>query len=267
MNILVIGTGIIEQKLINFCKESKYLEHLYTASNNPLVNIPNVEYVDFEELIFKAKALKIDIILLENKAFIQEGIVELLKKNKLNIISVNSKWYNLEKSRIIAKELMNYYEINTPRIIKAPMTFPIVIKTNTSRLSKIVYTMDELVQLRENLGNELYFLEDYLEGFILDLVSLWDGKNILYFPHGKSLSEVQLDRLDFYKTRLTIMFSEEKADFIGFFVTKLIWSKNDWHVLEYKMHLDDTVDLNLQNKDFIYILDNAIYQKLNEISY
>ena len=63
------------------------------------------------------------------------------------------------------------------------------------------------------------------------------------------------------------MFSDEKADFIGFFTTKLFWSKNDWHVLEYNMHLNEHASINNINKDFLYLINMALYQRLNEISY
>ena len=44
MNILILNTGATEQKLINLCLKSKHLDHIYTASDKPLENIPNIEY-------------------------------------------------------------------------------------------------------------------------------------------------------------------------------------------------------------------------------
>ena len=108
--------------------------------------------------------------------------------------------------------------------------------------------------------------EEFLDGEIYYLLSLWDGKNTAHFQNEKELSEVQQDRLDLYKTKLNFMLSDEKADFTGFFTTKLIWAKNDWHVLDYIMHVNENSPLDSINKDFIYILNSAIYQKLNEIS-
>ena len=265
MNILILGTGNIEQALINLCKKSKHLDHIYTASDQPLQDIPNIEYSDYMDLVRKIKALQIDIVLNANKNLIQDGIVEFLRKNMINIFSVNKKWLNLEISRIVAKELMNYYSINTTEIIKAPKTFPIVVKTNKPYSTKIAYTMEELIKYREEMINNQVFLEEYLEGDIYYLLSLWDGKNILYFNPKFIFTEVQEDRLDLYKTKLNIMFSEETPDFIGFFISKLIWAKNDWHVLEYIMRLDSVVDMNVIEQDFLYILNSAIYQKLNEI--
>lgn len=266
MNILILGTGAIEQKLINLCLKSHFLDHLYTASKEPLEDIPNVEYTDFNDLCDKAKALQADIVLVADKSLIQNGIVEILRKRMLNIISVNQKWFNLESSRLVAKKLLNHYSINNPEVILAPMTFPIVLKTDKPELTKIVYTMQELVKIREDLSAKNIFLEEFLKGDIFYILSLWDGKNLIHFNPKMELTEVQQDRLDLYKTKLCFMLSDEKANFIGFFTTKLIWAKNDWHVLEYIMHINEQSPLESINKDFLYILNSAIYQKLNEIS-
>ena len=265
MNILIIGTGEIEQKLISLCLKSKLLDKVLTASSEPLKNIPNIEYKDFEELAQKAKALQIDIILVAKKSFIQEGIVEFFKSRLLNIISVNQKWFNLESSRIVAKQLMNHYSINNPEIIKAPMAFPVVVRTNNSTSSQIAHSMQELIEIRETLQNKTVFLEDYLDGEILYLTSLWDGRSVIHFPTNVELTEVQEDRLDLYKTKLSFMLSDENADFTGFFTTKLIWAKNDWHVLDFIMHIDKNANIFNLNIDFLYLLNAVIYQKLNEI--
>ncbi len=266
MNILILGTGIVEQKLINLCLKSKFLSHLYTASFEPLESIPNIEYENFQDLVLKAKAIQADIVLVADKTLIKDGIVEIFKQNLLNIVSVNKKWFNLEDSRLVAKQLMNHYTINTPDIIKAPVTFPVVIKTDKPLATKIAYTMSELIQIRKDLISENAYLEEYLEGNLYYLLSLWDGKNLLHFPLASCLTEVQEDRLNLYKTKLTFMFSDEKPDFIGFFTSKLIWAKNDWFVLDYIMHLNEKPDLDLIESDFLYVLNSAIYQKLNEIN-
>ena len=83
MNILILGTGTIEQKLINICLKSRLLDHLYTASNEPLENIPNIEYNSWEELAQKAKVVQADLILVVDKILIQQGLVDFLKKKML----------------------------------------------------------------------------------------------------------------------------------------------------------------------------------------
>lgn len=265
MNILILGTSETEQILINLCLKSKHLDHIYTASKKTINKIPNIEYSSYEELTHKAKSLHIDIVLVSDKNLIEDGIVEFFRKKMLNIISVNKKWINLENSKLIAKQLLNHYSINQPELIKAPLAFPIVIKTDKPITTKIAYSMQELIEIKQELAGETVFLEDYLNGEVFYLLSLWDGRNLIHFPLTKELTEVQIDRLDLYKTKLNFLLSDESADFIGFFTTKLIWAKNDWYVLEYIMHLDEKPDFNLIKPDFLYILNSAIYQKLNEI--
>ena len=92
MNILVIGTDTVEQQLIELCKSSKLLNKIYTASENPLNGVPNVEYKDLQELVRKAKALQADIVLMCDSSLITSGMVEFLKSNLLNVLCVNKKW-------------------------------------------------------------------------------------------------------------------------------------------------------------------------------
>ena len=125
--------------------------------------------------------------------------------------------------------------------------------------------MQELIKIKESLSNENVYLEEFLNGDLFYLLSFWDGKNLIHFDPDFNFSEVQEERLDLYKTKLNFMLSDERADFIGFFTTKLIWAKNDWYVLDYIMRFNEKSDLNLIKSDFLYILNSAIYQKLNEI--
>lgn len=267
MNILIISDGKLEEQLILLCQNSKYLNKIYTASKNVLNRIPNIEFNSFDDLVVKSRILQIDLIILTDKILIQEGLVEFLKEKRVNVISANKKWFNLESSRIAAKQLLNYYSINNQKIIKAPTCFPIVVKTNNPKTSKVVNSMQELIEVRETLKDEIVFLEECLYGEIINILSLWDGSSCIHFQPNFDYSEVQQDRLDYLKTKINFMLSEEKADFVGFFSTKIIWAKNDWYVLDFKMRLNLDFDLTLIDKDILYLLNIAIYQKLNEISF
>lgn len=256
MNLLIIGK--LQENL--FCN-SKLLDKLYTATFEPLEDIPNIEFESFEDLAYKSRALKIDVAITADKDLIQAGIADVLKKNLVNIIAVNQKWFNLEASRLVAKQLAGYYSINVPETLKAPLSFPVIIKTDKPKGNYIATSMQDLINKMETLRGEKTYLEEYLEGEVFNLTSLWDGKNLLSFPI-ENLTEVQQDRLELYKTKLNFMLSDEKADFTGFFTSKLLWAKNDWYLLEYKMRLDKNAQIK---GDLLYILNSALYQKLNEI--
>lgn len=264
MNILIIGTKSVEKNLIELCLKSRLIDHLYTASNEPAEGVPNIEFLDYDDLLYKAKLLQIDLVLLADKNLVEDGLVEILKKKLLNVISVNQKWFNLESSRLVAKQLINHYKINNPEIIRAPMSFPIVIKTDKPQLTKVAYSMQELIEIKGSVSGQATFLEEYLNGDVYNLTTLWDGMNLVAFDSDIVLTEVQIDRLELYKTKLSFMLSDEKADFIGFFTSKLIWAKNDWYVLDFIMHTSEEINSGLIKADFLYLLNLAIYQKLNE---
>lgn len=268
MNILIIGTDEVEQKIIELCLKSKHLDKIFTASSEPLEDIPNVEYSDYEELCQKAKALSIDITVAVDLTHMQNSISEVFKKNKVNIICSDKKWTNLQTSRIAAKMLMQHYSINTPEMLKVPATFPVVIKTDKLGVKKIAHTMQELISIREEIKDDNVFIEEFLQGEEHSLVSMWDGNSLIHFDMDLVMTEVQADRLELYKTKLTFMLSDEKASFKGFLVSKLLWAKNDWYVLRYKIapSVEEINSLLVNNaKDFGYLLNSIIYQKLNEI--
>ena len=224
----------------------------------------NIEYKDYQDLVNKAKKLQIDVSIICDKDLIKDGLTEFFNKNYLNTISVNKKWLNLENSRLAAKLLMNHYQINNPEIIKAPLTFPIMLKTEEPNVDFVAKSMQELI-VKKNKINQKTFLEEYLEGIKILLLCFWDGKNLWTNFSKNSFTEVQNDRFELLRTKLNFMFADEKADFIGIFSVKLIWSKNDWYVLEYIMHINENSRIENINTDFLYLINSAIYQKLNEI--
>ena len=58
MNILILGTGEIEQTLIKLCQKSKLLDKIYTASNEPLDDIANIDSIKnpYEGMLFFSRA-------------------------------------------------------------------------------------------------------------------------------------------------------------------------------------------------------------------
>ena len=48
-------------------------------------------------------------------------------------------------------------------------------------------------------------IEEYLKGEEYSLISMWDGKSLLHFDTIPNMTEVQEDRLNLYKTKLTLL--------------------------------------------------------------
>ena len=263
MNILIVGS--CAENLYKLIKESTMYSKLYVTVTNLEVDLPSIEYNDFEELAYKAKKLQIDLVLVTEKEYIENGLVDFLKSKFVNVISPNKKWFNLEASRTVAKQLLNHYSINTSKIILAPRDFPVVIRTDSSKVNKIANSMDELVLLMNGIAGDKYFLEEYLEGNCQKLLCLWDGACVYHFEPLLDLTEVQKDRLDLLKTKINFMMADETPDFIGFFSIKIIWSKNEWYILDFKMSFEEKIIVERVKEDFLYLLNATLYQKLNEL--
>lgn len=262
MNILVIGNSY--ENIVSLIKTSKYDFKLYTASDNPADGVPNIVFKNISELIEKAKILQIDISINLNELLILDNICEEFKKNKLNLVSINKKWLNLEISKLATKKLMEYYSINFPKIIKIPINFPVIMKSDFPEINTKISSQDELIDKLKLYKNIKTFFEEYLNDKYYSLISFWDGKNIFHLNPPQNMTEVQFDRFDLFKTKLNFLLSDEKADFTGFFTTKLVWAKNDWYIDDFKMS-DDIPIIPSTKYDFLHILDCLIYQNLNEL--
>lgn len=261
MNLLIIGDSY--QSIVLLIQTSKRDVKLFTASASPSQRIPNITFKSLKELAEKAKTLQIDLAINLDKNLILDGICEAFKANRINLISINKKWLNMEFSTLFAKKLMEHYSINFPKIIGIPLEFPVVMKSDFPELEIIIHSKEELIECLKEYENTKTFFEEYLDGESFDLISLWDRENIYLLNPPENLTEVQKDRFDLFRTKLNFMLSDEKADFTGFFTTHLIWAKNDWYVNGFEM---GNVNVNTPIRhDFLYILESAIYQKLNEL--
>ena len=263
MNVIIIGN--CSEEFVNLIKKSKLLDKLYIINNDFNKNLPSVKYRTLEELAQKLKLLQADVVIVTDKEFILTGGVEYLKANFINTISPNQKWFNLEKSRLIAKQLLTHYSISVPKTILAPKKFPLLIKSDSHLFCEIVNSMDELVEKMQTNRGEKSFLEEFLDGKKYFLLTLWDGKSAYYYINVDDLNEVQRERLSFLQTKFNFLLSDEKADFIGFFNIKLIWAQNDWQVLDFEMCFNDSLVVNYVKEDFLYLIHLVIYQKIDDI--
>lgn len=179
-------------------------------------------------------------------------------------------------------------------------SYPLVIKANglcKGKGVKIVHSENEALQTMASYlsgkfgeSGKIMLLEEFLEGEELSLMSLWDGNVLLHFPTARDfkklnkntnspntggmgafcpvlLSNEQEEKLFEYKNKLQKALALEKADFVGFIYSGLIWAKGDWHVLEYNVRLGDPetqVLLTYLETDFLLILKKAVDKKLCE---
>lgn len=258
INVLILGNS----NLIPYIKSSKFLKNLFIINNSE--NNDDLTFVTFKELAMKCRALKIDLVIVEDEKYIMQGIVDVLKNNLINCIAPNSKWTDLILSKISAKKFVNRYNILTPLTLTYPQNFPLIVKYDNGE--KIANSIQEIVETKKQVFEQspeiakTIFLEEKIEGTQFDLLSLFDGKNLLIFPpqNTKIENSIILE----YKEKLQTMLVSEQFNFIGFINSKLVLSNNKIYNIGFSLTIPKP-DIKM---DLLYIFILAVYQKLNEIN-
>ena len=255
LNILLIASE--ESKAFDLILNSKYLGKLYTNFKHE--KTVDIQFNTFQELARKCKALKIDIVLVDDEKFILQGIADVLKKNFVNCIALNAFWTQLLLSNKFSRDMMKKYGIKTPECFKYPKEFPLVIRADG--FTKVVHSMPEVLAARQEIVNnsqeiaETVFLEQFVEGEEIMLTSLFDGKTLKTFPNTK-LSETQLE---VYNEKLQRMFVTENPNFIGYINSKIIVAKQNLFNIGFDLTFP------IFKEDLLFVLISAIYQKLDEL--
>ena len=256
LNVLIASENG-QAKTIELIKKSKYLNKLYSTAR--IDGTVEVKFNTFKELAQKCKALKIDIVIVESEKWVLQGITDVLRTNLVNCLALASYANNLVLSNNFARELLNKYNILTPQKLLYPSKFPVVLKSG--EICKIGNSMEEIINIRKEIAKQSeviadsIYLEEYIDGENFNLISLFDGKNLLSFTNDKLIIE--------YSEKLKEMLISENIQFIGFLTSKLIIKDRMVYNTGFSADLSD-INLNI---DFIYLLNSAIYQKLNEIHY
>lgn len=182
---------------------------------------------------------------------------------------------------------------------------PMVIKADglcKGKGVKIVYdsstalkTIIEYLSGKFGDSSKTILLEEFLDGPEMSLMSLWDGKTLLNFLPSRDFKRLnnspdapntggmgafcpvdltleQKEKLNLYELQLENALKSERADFVGFLYSGLIWTEvdgvYDWYVLEYNVRLGDPETqaiLPHLKTDFLEILKAAVDKNLNKI--
>lgn len=254
LNVLIAGEG----KLLPIIQDSKYLKKLYIASNNEINGAINIKFNTFKELAIKCKSLQIDVVLVENEKWILQGIADVLRKNFVNCIAPTAYWAETLRDSIKSRELLVGTSINIPRKFQYPKEFPLLVRGKGFKF--VAKTLNEAIALKTNINSafpleiaQTTFLEELLEGEVLNIVSFFDGKTLKTFSDDKNIIE--------YSNALQEILLCKKANFIGFFNSRLIYKDNKLYNAGFDLDISK-IELN---KDLLFILSLGIYQKLNEI--
>ena len=256
-NVMIVG----EAKSVELVQASKYLNKLYVTTPQKIQGALNIKFNTFRELAQKCKALQIDIVVVEEEKWIQQGIIDVLSQNYINCIGATAKWAELGLYNKSCRAILEKYSIDVPKKIVLPVSFPIIVKADG--ITKKANNMQEIIDLRQEIFNrsaeigKTIYLEEYIEGEKYDVVSLFDGETLITFPH----AQIQNELLKDYTKKLENMLKKEGAHFAGFINSKLMQRDNKL------LNVGFNFEFNKPNMDidFLFLLNSAIYQKLNEI--
>ena len=266
LNVLIAGEG----KYVEEIKPSKFLNKLYVTSENEIEGTVQIKFNTFKELAQKCKTLQIDLVLVENKKWVLEGIAQVMKQHFVNCFATSTDWTELELSHHFARKMLEKYDINLPPIITLQVEFPVLVKGDG--ILKIANSMPEIIDIKEkiyNISSEVsknVFLEKYIKGEKYKIISLYDGKHLLTFPHEK----FDYDMLKDYSQKLETMLLREKANFIGFINSDLIEEDGILYNLGFSFEFimpNFEVCQMTHPKDILYFCISAVYQKLNELRF
>ena len=266
LNVLIVS--IEKSKYLEQILGSKYLNKLYVTSEEEVEGAIQLKFNTFKELAQKCRTLQIDIVLVEEEKWVLEGITTIMKQYYINCFAAASNVTKLGLSHNYARKLLEEYEINVPPVITLPLEFPVLVKGDG--ILKKAYSMQEIISIKEkvyNTSGEIskgIFLEKYLNGIKYKVISLFDGKHLLTFPH----EGVNKRLLNNYSKRLEKMLIEERLKFTGFINSEVVEENgilyNTGFSFDFTMP-DFDMWQSSYPKDILYVCLSAIYQKLDEV--
>ncbi len=313
MKVLIIGSGGREHAICNkLLSDDKKTQIFIASNNNALEDIATVINLDsVTELSQFAQDNTIDLTIVGSEELLVHGIVDEFKKHNLKIIGADKQSAQLEGSKDFAKKFMNKYNIRTAdyqtfenenqaiTYVKEQNKFPIVIKFDGLALGKgvkIPNNLDEAtLALNECFKNhDKVVIEEFLTGFEISILSLYDGKNIIPLisskDHKKALNDdkgentggmgsiaphpLYDDKLeqDFMENILNPTLTGLKAEkllFAGIIFFGLMVANDKIYLLEYNIRMGDPETqsiLPLMNNNLVDTLNSCLDQELENLN-
>ena len=182
LNVLIAGEG----KLIPLLKKSKFLKKLYATTE--VEGAVNIKFNTFNELAKKCKSLQIDIVLVENEKWILQGIADVLRKNFVNCIAPNALFAEKLIDSIASRKFLENSEILVPQKMNYPSKYPLLVRGKGFKYK--ANNFEEVLKFKNLINKtlpseiaETTFLEEFVEGEVLNVVSFYDGKTLKTFSY------------------------------------------------------------------------------------
>ena len=282
LNIWVVGNGAREQAIKTACEKSKLSKSVKLIEENCLELLSEVSQIP-------------DLVILGPEQPICDGLVDEFTARGIKCIGVNKKFSQLESSKLFAKKFIVNHGIKCAKLLPIESNdFPQVMKFDglcKGKGVKVLYNNDEKNVFARKFTGMRYFIEEYLEGEEISVMSyLYNGRLINFRPARDfkrlsaakdapntggmgaytpvNLTDEQQIKLQIYLEKLVKSLLTEGADFNGFIYSGLIWTRGDWYVLEYNVRLGDPecqAVLSLLDSDLMDILEACVDGTLDQL--
>lgn len=263
---------------------------------------------NIEELAKTAASCGINIVIAGPENHLAEGIVNEFKKYDIPCIGTDRFWTQLESSKLFAKKFLQKYSIKTAKYetitsnTMPQIPYPLVLKadglcagkgvTIAQNEAEVQKTIQEYLEGKFGKASKTIVAEEFLDGEEISLISLFDGKTLLPFIPARdfkklqngdkgpntggmgafcpvNLTQEQKEKLDVFSKQLESALIKEKADFTGVIYAGLIWTKDDFFVLEFNTRFGDpeTQALMMHLKsDLLEVFNLCVQKKLDEVT-
>lgn len=204
--ILIIGSGAREHAIGWKINKDNPSAKLYFAPGNAGTQKigENLKISDINELRTFALENKIDLTIVGPEKELVEGIVDIFNESNLPIFGPHQAAAKLEGDKAYAKDFMNKYGVKTAfsktfkyyidarDYVRTLKEYPIVIKASGIAAGKGVVIVNDdieaettlhamMVEKKFGTAGETVVIEEYLKGFEVSILSIYNGEEIAPF--------------------------------------------------------------------------------------
>ncbi len=206
MNILIVGAGGREHALAWKCSQSSKVSSLHvTPGNGGIETLANCwGLTDHTKIVKKAKAEKIDLVIVGQEDYLVNGITELLEAEGIQVFGTSQSAAQLEGSKVFAKKFMErhhipsaafktFTDIEQAKSYIETISPPFVIKASGLAAGKGVLICQDTASAEKGLneimldkvfgdaGNHVV-IEEFMEGEEASWFVFTDGENYASLP-------------------------------------------------------------------------------------
>ncbi len=214
MKVLIIGNGGREHAIgVKLKQDYSNIKLFFAKGNGGTASIgTNINLTSVDDILHFAITHKIDITIVGSEALLVEGIVDAFNKQGLKILGPDKKAAQLEGDKAFAKLFMLKHGIRTAQHQSFTSTtealdfvkeqnYPLVIKATGLAAGKGVCIAQNIYEAKKYvtqiLDNKIFgdagkeiVIEEFLNGFEVSILSIFNKKNIFPFISAKDHKKI-----------------------------------------------------------------------------